>query len=69
MKDKPENIGDISADNTLKYLGVLVNNKRNCFRIQKGEMFKKVRRMANMMYSVIGKSCSKILIVRHIGKL
>jgi len=34
MKDKPENIADINVRDRLKYLGILVNENRNCFRIQ-----------------------------------
>ena len=62
MKQKPDTIGNIKVAEKLKYLGVTVNDKRNCFQVQKEEMFQKASKLANMTYSVIGKSCSRILI-------
>lgn len=62
MENKPENIGGISVGDRIKYLGIIVNDKKNCFQMQKEEMFRKARRLANMTYNVIEKSCSRMLI-------
>ncbi len=62
MKEKPESIENIKVKNKFKYLGITINDTRNCFKVQKEEMFKKAHRLANMTHSVIERSCSKILI-------
>ena len=46
----------------LRYLGVTVVNKRNCFLQHKNEKIMQARKMANLAYSIIECSCSKILI-------
>ena len=46
----------------LRYLGVTVVNKRNCFLQHKEEKIMKARKMANLTYSIIACSCSKIMI-------
>ena len=62
MPEKPENIKGISVRDRIKYLGITINDKKNCFQVQKEEMFSKARRLANMTYNVIEKSCSRMLI-------
>ena len=62
MQEKPDTIRNIKVADKIKYLGVTINDKRNCFQVQKEEMFQKANRLANMTYSVIAKSCSKMLI-------
>jgi len=68
MKDKPERIRDIEVSDKLKYLGILINDSKKCFRIQKEEMIKKARKLANVTYSVVGRCCSKILIGKTFWK-
>ena len=46
----------------LRYLGVTVVNKRNCFLQHKKGKIMQARKMANLTYSIIARSCSKILI-------
>ena len=61
-KEKPEQIEGIRVVETIKYLGVKINNKRNMFKTQKEEMLQKANRLANLTYSIIAKSCNKVLI-------
>ena len=46
----------------LRYLGVTVVNKWNCFLQHKKKKIMQARKMANLTYSIIAHSCSKILI-------
>ena len=46
----------------LRYLGVMAVNKRNCFLQHKKEKIMPARKMANLRYSIIARSCSKIMI-------
>ena len=46
----------------LRYLGVTVVNKQNCFLQHQKEKIMQARKMANLTYSIIARSCSKILI-------
>ena len=46
----------------LRYLGVMVVNRRNCFLQHKKEKIMQSRKIANLTYSIIERSCSKILI-------
>lgn len=62
MRDKPIEIKGIKVANGIKYLGMRINNKRNCFKIQNSLMMEKAAKMANMTYPVIAKSCSRLLI-------
>lgn len=46
----------------IKNLGVTFNNAKNCFKTHKENMIKKARNLANMTYSIVHKSCNKLLI-------
>ena len=62
MKTQPGEIEGIRVTNQIKYLGVLIDNKRNLFKNHKIKILDKAQKMANMTYSVIEKSVNKILI-------
>ena len=62
VNEKIEEIEGIKVTDKMKYLGVNINNQKNCFREHKEEILKKAQRMANLTYSVISKSCNKMLI-------
>lgn len=62
MKEKTDSIGGINVSDRLKYLGITVDAKRNCFQIQKVEMKQKARKPANLTFNIIAKSCSKMFI-------
>ena len=46
----------------IRYLGVTVSNKRNCFHQHKKGKILQARQMTNLTYSVIARSCNKVLI-------
>ena len=46
----------------MNYLGVTVQNKKDCFKLHKEECLNKARHRSNLMPAVIAKSCNKILI-------
>ena len=62
MKEVPSSIESIDVKNTIKYLGVTVENKINMYKKHALSMIEKAQKMANMTYSVIAKSCNKLLI-------
>ena len=62
VNEKIEAIEGIKVTDKIKYLGVHINNQKNCFREHKEEMLKKAQSMANLTYSVVSKSCNKMLI-------
>lgn len=61
-KDKPESIRGIEVTDEIKYLGITVTDKEDCFRKHKEKVIERARVMANMTYPVIKQSCNKILI-------
>ena len=62
MKDKPAEIEGIKVTESIKYLGLEIEGKRNMFAKQKKNMIRKAEKLANMAYSVIAKSCHKVII-------
>ena len=62
MKDKPKEIENIAVVREIKYLGVVINDTKDCFKTYKIEKIKFAQKMANMTYSVIARSCNKLLI-------
>ena len=46
----------------IKYFGMTVNNNRNYFSLHKKEKILQVKRMVNLTYSIITRSCNKMLI-------
>jgi len=54
-----EKIEEIKATNSVKYLGVNISNDKDCFKLHKVKL-KDSKRMSNLTYSVIAKSCNKV---------
>ncbi len=54
-------IGETNVTDKIKYLVITINDSKNCFKVQKERIMEKARKMANMTYSVIAKSSSKLL--------
>ena len=52
----------------MKYLGIEIDNKRNYFKTQRDKIIQKVRKMANITYSVIERICNKLLIGKTFWK-
>lgn len=63
-----EEIKEIEVTHEMKYLGITVTNKRNCFRAQRGKFIQKARKLANLCYPIISQSCNKILIGKTFWK-
>ena len=61
MKEKYEKISNIEVVEEIKYLGVIVQAKRNVFEGQKNEIMKKIKRLSVMTNSVIEKSCQRVM--------
>ena len=61
MKEKCEKINNIKVVEEIKYLGVIVQAKRNVFEGQKNEIIKKIKRLSVMTNSVIEKSCHRVM--------
>lgn len=52
MKKAPEIIEGIKVTEKIKYLGITINNTRNCFKYQKRMMINKPQKLANVTHSV-----------------
>ena len=61
MNNKPRAISGISIVSEMKYLGLTINDTRNCFKKNKESKLKNLERMANLTYSVKMKSCNRIM--------
>ena len=64
----PEIIENISVVENIKYLGIKITDKRECFKEYKNDCILKARRFANMTYSTIANVCNKILIGKTFWK-
>ena len=62
MKEKCEKISNTEVVEEIKYLGMIVQAKRNVFEGQKNEIRKKkIKRLSVMTNSVIEKSCHRVM--------
>ena len=68
LKDQPEYLGNIKVVPKVKYLGIEIDNKRNYFKTQRDKIIQKAWKMANITYSVIERSCNKLLIGKTFWK-
>ena len=62
MKEKPKEIEKIEVVDEIRYLGVQISNSRDCFKQYKDQKIRLAQKMSNMTYSVIARSCNKMLI-------
>ena len=61
-KDADDNIGNIEVVKQIKYLGVMVENKRKMFQGHKIKSFDKGIQFGNQLYSILGNSYNRMLI-------
>ena len=61
-KEKVEEIEGIKVVDKIKYLGVEISSNTDIFKTHKEEIIKRAGNLANMTYSIISKSCNKMLI-------
>ena len=54
-------LGDVRVVNKIRYLGVDINNGRDCFKMQKMEKVNLARRMVNVVYSVVVRASQRML--------
>jgi len=57
-----DSVGGVKVVSELRYLGVTVVNKRDCFGVNRKEKMRLAERMVNMTYSVIARACDRVLI-------
>ena len=62
LTEQPENLCNIKVVQKMKYIGIEIDNKRNYFKTQRGKIKQNAMKMADITYSVIEKSCNKLLI-------
>ena len=61
-ENRPESVEGIGVVREIKYLGVRVGDSFIMFEMHRGEMINKAKWMRGMTYSVIEKSCHRIMI-------
>ena len=57
-----EEINEIKVENSTKYLGIMIENSRMCFNLQKKKLYESGLKFVNMIYSILGKCCNRMLI-------
>ena len=62
MREKPNEIAGIKVHDKMKYLGITINDKRNIFKIQRELIIEKATKMPNLTYSVVVRSCARLMI-------
>jgi len=63
MENKPISVGGIETVHEMKYLGVTINDNMNdSFKSHKSSKLDASKKLSNMTYSVIYRSCNKLLI-------
>ena len=68
MKEQPDELMGIQVVQSIKYLGIEIDNKRNYFKTQREKIIQKARKMANLTHCVLEKSCNKRLLGRLTGQ-
>ena len=63
-----EEVGGIRVSNTIRYLSADMGDSRICFREYRKGKIQLAERMENLTFSVILKSCDKLLIVKTYWK-
>ena len=61
-KNQPTQIEDIPVTSSFVYLGVTLQNKRDCYKLHRIESMNKAKKYSNLMPAVIAKSGNKLLI-------
>ena len=66
--ERPTEINKIKVVKSLKYLGVVITDKRKCFKQHIEESISKARGMVSHLYAVLGNCCHRILIGKTFWK-
>ena len=62
QREQPDTIANVKTCSKIKYLGITIENKRNCFKEHKKERLIKAKQLANMTYSITERSCNRLLV-------
>ena len=65
LREQPEHLCNIKVVQKMKNLGIEIDNKINYVKIQRDKIIQNARKMANITYCVIEKSCNKLLIGKN----
>ena len=68
-KNQPTDIEDIPVANSFLYLGVILQNKRDCYKPHRIESMNKAKKYSNLMPVIIARSSNKRLRGKHIGRV
>ena len=60
-KNQPTQIEDIPVTSSFVYLGVTIQNKRNCYKLHRIECMNKAKQYSNLMPAVMARCCNKLL--------
>lgn len=63
-----ESVAGIKTVSKMKYLGVSLTIGKDCFKENRGEKIKLAERMANITYSVVARSCERLLMGKTFWK-
>lgn len=63
-----KDIRGIEESKEMKYLGVVINNSKQCFSTHVEQALNKARRMIAVLYSVLGSCCNRLLIGKTFWK-
>ena len=63
-----DEIKNIKTVESLKYLGVIINNQKDCFTVHKENLINKAQKLANLMPAVTRRSSNRLLIGKTFWK-
>lgn len=61
-EQQPENIEGIKVATNITYLGIKITNTRRCFTEFKKDRIMRTSKLSNAMYSIIARSCNRLMI-------
>ena len=67
-KETHKEVENLKPMSEIMYLGVKINNGKSEFKAQNEEMIKKGNRMFGVIYSILGRSCNRLLIGKTFWK-
>ena len=67
-RSRNHGMGEIAVTEELRYLGVKVVPKRDCFGEKRNEKVRLARKLENLTYSVIARACDRLLVGKTFWK-
>ena len=61
-KEDIDNIENINIVDKIKYLGIIIDNKKKCFQTQKAKIIENATIFNHQMYAILGNTCNRMLI-------